>query len=448
MMAVAAIGLTAMTSLAFAAGDEAAPKPAEPVVTEAPKLATEPPPVATQDAGTSKSASPATKAAAGPPIDAAALSAAQSRLGGSLIGKLAAKKGPQANVVVSPASVALVFSLLDLGANDQMRGAIHQTLGFGAAKDKAKRDLEGVRNLATSVMQRASGGGPLALANMIVFDPDSHPIPQAVAVLKATGAAVSEEPLDKMETIAHINDWVKEQTRGLIPTILDEPQPKAGLVAVNALYFKDRWKSPFDPATTRDEKFHLADGGSSDVRMMHSDGRFVFRQSDGFVAVKLPYASDAYELIIVTSRDAPLALDKFQAVESWLGGQGFETRDGEIAIPRFSMSGSEDLLPILDVLGLAAARKDPTAFKGFTAAAQTISRVVQKTELRVNEEGTEAAAATAVTTLRSVASTPTQYVKMVVDKPFLFALRDRQAGLVLLQGYVAKPDALTEAAAK
>src|SRR5579872_3621754 len=111
------------------------------------------------------------------------------------------------------------------------------------------------------------------------------------------------------------------------------------------------------------------------------------------------------------------------------------------AMPRFSSSCSEDLLAALDALGLEAARKAPDALKGLAAASQNISKVVQKTELRINEEGTEAAAATAVVATRSAAVSPDQYVKMIVDKPFVFALRDRQTGLVLLQGYVAEPAA-------
>jgi serpin B len=283
---------------------------------------------------------------------------------------------------------------------------------------------------------------------MIVFDPQSKPYPQALQGLKAAGADVSVEALDKPETLAHINDWVKDRTRGLIPTILDDAPEQAGLVAINALYFKDRWKVPFDPAATRDGKFQVASGKPIEVPMMHSDGHFAFRQNNAFVAVELPYASDDYRLVIVTSKDAPRGVNDFSTVAGWLGGQGFEALDGEIAMPRFSASGGEDLLPVLDALGLGAARKERDALKGFTETSQTISRVVQKTELRVNEEGTEAAAATAVTTMRSVATSPTQYVKMVVDKPFVFALRDRQAGLVLLQGYVASPAAIAEASSK
>jgi serpin B len=110
-------------------------------------------------------------------------------------------------------------------------------------------------------------------------------------------------------------------------------------------------------------------------------------------------------------------------------------------MPRFSASGNEDLLATLDALGLEAARKAPDALKGLAAASQSISKVVQKTELRINEEGTEAAAATAVVATRSAATAPDQYVKMVVDKPFVFALRDKPTGLVLLQGYVGEPAA-------
>jgi len=366
---------------------------------------------------------------------------AQLRLGNSLVEKLSSgKKAERRNVIVSPASLAMVFSQLDLGADDQMRAAIAKTLGFGAAKGAPKADLESVRAVATAVLKQAQEGGPLALADMIVFDPGSKPIPEALQRLKEAGVEVSVEDLSKPETIAQINAWVKEKTRGLIPSVVEQSPQDAGLVAINALYFKDRWKEPFDPALTRDEKFQVAQGQSINVSMMHFEGRLAFHQDSKFVAAALSYASGDYELVVVTSKDAPLGVNEFAVASGWLGGQGFEMSEGEIALPRFSASGSEDLLPVMDALGLAKARKAPGALKGFTATSQTIARVVQKTELRVNEEGTEAAAATAVTTLRS--AMPRNYVKMIVDKPFMFALRDKRAGLVLLQGYVAKPEAM------
>lgn len=386
-----------------------------------------------------------TKPADFKPADAKRLLDPQLRLGNSLVEKLASKKPEQANLMVSPASLAIVFSLLDLGASDPMRLAIARTLGFGDVKETAKRDLETMRSVGASLARRSRAGGPLALADLIVIDPASQPYQGALERLKAAGAAVSVEEVSKPETIARINDWVKEQTRGLIPTVIEDQPDKAGIVAVNALYFKDAWKAPFDPASTRDEQFHMPGGKSMQVRMMHADGHFSFRQDAKFVAVELPYASEDYRLVIVTTKDAPLGVNEFAGAGSWLGGQGFAKLDGEVAMPRFSASSSENLLPILDALGLESARKSPGALKGLAAASQSISQVLQKAELRINEEGTEAAAATAVITTRSATTEPAQYVKMIVDKPFMFALRDRRAGLVLLQGYVGQPVALTEA---
>ena len=442
---VAALML-AMMSAAVAAEEGAVAKP-ESATAKPDGVAPKPDGAAAKSAPSAATAARAAAAAQGASKELA-LVGAQLRLGKNLVEKLSSgRKSEQPNVIVSPASLAMVFAMLDMGADEQMRAAIRKTLGFRVARGATKGDLEGLRAMATLVLKRADEAGPLALANMIVFDPASKPYPKALQDLKAVGAEVSVEDLSKPETISRINDWVKEKTRGLIPAVIEETPQEAGLVAVNALYFKDRWKQPFDPAVTRDEKFQVAPDRSIDVPMMHAEGRFAFRQDNKFVAIALSYASGDYELVVLTSKDAPLGVNEFAGAAGWLGGgQGFETSDGEIALPRFSASGSEDLLPVLDALGLEKARKTAGALKGFTATSQTIARVVQKTELRVNEEGTEAAAATAATTLRS--AMPRQFVKMIVDKPFMFALRDKRNGLVLLQGYVSDPSEAKKAATR
>jgi serine protease inhibitor len=391
---------------------------------------------------------PAEPASVGPAsIDAKRLLPAQLLLGRNLMDQLAHAKQKRPNIVVSPASLACILAFLDIGASVQMRRAIHHTLGFGDnAKDVPDGDLEGVRS-AASTLHRTGENGPLVLANMIVFDPVSQPYQPALVGLRSAGADVSVEDLRKAETIGHINDWVKDRTKGLIPTILDEAPREPGLVALNALYFKDRWKTPFDPAETKVAKFHGLDGKSIDLPMMHlTEGEYAFRQNNAFVAVELAYASEGYRLVVITSKHAPAAVGEFANAMDWLSGEGFMPLQGEVALPRFSVSGQEELLAALDVLGLGHARTSGDALKGFSAVSQTISRVVQRTELRVNEEGTEAAAATAVTTMRGVS--PNGYLKMVVDKPFVFALRDRKSGLVLLEGYVAQPSVLTDGAAK
>ncbi len=236
-----------------------------------------------------------------------------------------------------------------------------------------------------------------------------------------------------------INRFVESRTKGLIPNILGDSPEDAGLVAINALHFKDRWKVSFDPAETKMTTFYMVGGKTVNVSMMHSpEGQYMFRQNENFVAVELSYAADNYKLVVITSKGEPASPRGFASVEDWLGGRGFNFQSGEVAMPKFSSSDTAQLLGSLDALGLKAARRKPAALGRFSPVPQIISRIVQKTELRINEEGTEAVAASAVTTTRSLSADP--YVKMNIDKPFVFALRDERTGLVLMTGYVTDPN--------
>ncbi|MGE0285359.1 MAG: serpin family protein [Bradyrhizobium sp.] len=373
------------------------------------------------------------------PIKPDRLLRAQLTLAKGLVGKLGREASAGSNVVVSPASVTSILALLDLGASNQMRSALYRCLGFPVASRATQGDdFEGLRRVAADLTRKSQDKGPLTLANMLVFDPSTRPSRLALLGLAAAGADVAVEDLDKPEAIQKINDWVKGKTKGLIPEVLGEAPGDLGLVAVNALHFKDRWKTPFDPASTAPAKFSSTRSRSSDVAMMHlGHGRYSFRQDDRFVAIELPYAADDFKLVVLTTKTGVASAATLASAWNWLSGGGFSEQSGELALPRFSLSSSAELLEPLDAMGLADARTRRDALNGFSRTPQQIARIVQKTELRVTEEGTEAAAATAVVTLRSVEA---NYVKMVVDKPFGFALRDQRTGFVLLSGYIASPN--------
>ena len=385
---------------------------------------------------------PARSAADAPFSEAAPLEpnvalAAQSRLASGLIRRLARGERAPENIVISPASLAAVLALIDLGAEEPMRRALHRTLGFAPGRARnAAADLEGLRASVSKLA--AAKDGPLTLANAVVFDPASSPYRLAVMGLRATGAEVRVEDLSKPETLRRINEWVSTHTKGLIPTILDAPPREGGLVALNALYFKDRWQTPFDPKATASAPFRLIGGGTVEVPMMSKDGRMRFRQDERFVGVDLDYATEGFGIAIVTTKGEPARAVDFAPVASWLGGEGFKPSSGELALPRFALDDKHELLAALDALGLWRGRRSLTALSGLSPVPQVITRVVQKTVLRVDEAGTEAAAATAVTTTRALQS---DFVKMTVDKPFVLALRERTSGLILLAGYVGKPAA-------
>jgi serine protease inhibitor len=368
-----------------------------------------------------------------------ALLAAQSRLGTNLIRQLAGDKKAGSNIVVSPASLASILSFVELGASGHMRSAIHRTLGFkSAARSRTDGDLKALRNSVAATIARSVKDGPLILANLLAFDPSTRPRQLALLGLSGAGADVLVDDLAEPKTIERINEWVRQRTRDLIPSIIEEAPESLGLVAVNALYFRDRWETPFDPARTRAEQFQPLTGNKVDTSMMHSPARkFAFRQDDRFIAAELAYASEDFKFVVVTTKSAPARVQEFAAVTGWLEGKDFDVKRGEIALPKLSLSAGEELLSPLDALGLKTARLAPDSLDGFSPESLAITRVVQRLELRLNEEGTEAAAATAVTTTRSIS--PDDYVKMVVDKPFIFALRDQRTGLILFMGYIGAP---------
>jgi serine protease inhibitor len=380
----------------------------------------------------------------GAAMDPARLLTAQAALGYRLINNLSEEKGAKPNLVTSPAGLVATFSLLDLGASPPMRAAVYDALGFGKPPADPSTDFDSLRGTMTSLVKSESG--PLSFANAVFFDPATQPYRAAIAGIVATGANVAIKDLSKPESVKEVNDWVAAETKGLIPTILDEPPGKAGLVALNGLYFKDRWQTPFDKKATATAKFQTGGSRTVDVDMMHSSAdQLLFRQDDHFIAVDLPYATAGFSLVIVTTKAGPAPAKAFVGAAEWLTGTSFASGKGELSLPRFSLEGGADVLGALDTPAFKTARKSPTGFSGLSPVPQVIAMVLQRTVIKVDEEGTEAAAATAVTTERSFA---TDFIKMTVDKPFLFGLRDQKSGLLLLAGYVGDPTGGTAAEAK
>jgi serpin B len=352
--------------------------------------------------------------------------AAQAALSARLVGHLA--KGAAGNTVVSPASLGGALAVIALGGDATLRASLQKLLGFAKSADPAA-DLDAIRQ-ATA---RDTEGQPFSSANAILFDSALTLEPSALDMLAKAGVRASAEDFAKPETLAAINGWVEERTKGKIPKVLDDLPRGGGLVALNALYFKDKWKRPFDPAETRPTPFRLVGGHTVDAPLMRvSDVPVRFHQNDRFVAVDLPYATAGYSLVVVTTKREPAPAAAFAGLGAWLTGEGFADSPGEVALPRFDASAGVDLLPALAALGL----KPPAALPGFAPGPMRLAKVQQRVELKIDEEGTEAAAATAAVGTRSAAG---PFVKMIADKPFMFALREATSGLIIVAGYVANP---------
>ena len=245
-----------------------------------------------------------------------------------------------------------------------------------------------------------------------------------------------------------INQWVSEKTKNRINGLLPRGSLnfRTRLVLVNAIYFKGKWEREFDKKATRDEPF-VAHGGSKNVPTMHALQDVGYVERDGVKVVELPYKGGELSMVIVLP-DTKDGLDAIagrlsrQTLTTWLGA--LAPMPVSLSIPRFKMSPAPILLNAqMSELGMVDAFDETKAdFSGISDRAITaegrffLTFAVHKAFIEVNEEGTEAAAATVVGGPTSVPPPPKVFK---ADHPFLFVLRDRKSGAILFMGRVNDP---------
>jgi len=241
-----------------------------------------------------------------------------------------------------------------------------------------------------------------------------------------------------------INTWVSDQTEDRINDLLPSGviNPDVLLVLTNAIYFKAAWMHKFDEDHTRDEDFYPEGGGVVQVPMMQQQRNFSYVLGDGLQALEMPY--DGGDLSMVVVLPDPGLFDEISTTldGSTLGGliAGLQTQYVHLELPRFTYDSSFQLETTLGVLGMDDAF-DPTHadFTGMSSwPGLYIMSVVHKAFVYVHEAGTEAAAATAVV-MGADASAPPTPVEFIVDRPFLFLIRDRGTGTILFLGRVEDP---------
>ena len=243
-------------------------------------------------------------------------------------------------------------------------------------------------------------------------------------------------------TLTTINQWVSDQTKARIPTIVDQIAPDDVMFLINAIYFKGSWRLSFDPAKTQDLPFHAADGTSRNVPTMRLDPEPLRHGSvEGHEVVELLYGNGAFVMTLVLPAAGRSLTDLTEGLDpgrwaEWTGALA-EHKLG-LTLPKFKLEYQRELKDDLSALGMRIAfdpdRADFSGMLGGPVAGNLyISKVIQKTFVEVNEEGTTAAAATSVGI--SVTSAP---LTIQFDRPFLFALRERHSGTILFLGQVAR----------
>lgn len=369
---------------------------------------------------------------------------ADRRFGLQLYGELTKRQEAGSNLFISPISITMALALAYNGTHGSTRAAMSQALQWNELQPE---EVNRGHEVLLDLLNHNDSGSVLSIANAMWVHEGLALNPQFIRQAK-THYLSEVKALDFTKERAHqtINQWVKKQTHGKIPAMVEPPlNPQALLMLMNAVYFKGNWDRPFRAEATEQRDFHLTGGKTRPVPMMSQSGSFEYMRTGQYQAVRIPYTGKRQSMLVILPDEA-LTLESLQASllshpETW--SSSFPVQPGTPRLPRFQLNVSLQLNQALTALGMAEAFAPGQAdFSGITAAADKLSvdEVLHKSFIEVNEKGTEAAAATSVQMAGSAPAPAAAPFEMTVDRPFFFAIEDRSTGALLFLGSVFSPE--------
>lgn len=347
------------------------------------------------------------------------------------------------NLAFSPASVSTALAMTYAGARGNTEAEMKATLHF---------ELEQARlHAAFADLLRGLTTGPgaasydLAIANRLWGDKASTFLPDFLSLTeKLYGAKLEQLDFRNDADGARkvINAWVEEQTKKRIVELLKPGiiTDRTRLVLTNAIYFKGTWLDPFEKKATREQTFYAPDGAKK-VPMMHKVEDLRAYAGDGLAALELPYQGEDLSMVFLLpdAKDGLAAIEEklsAEAVDGWIARM--HEQKVVVALPRFEVTSDFPLHDVLPGMGMKEAFTMAADFSGMNGAHDLyITAVVHKAFVKVDEEGSEAAAATAVVVgEKGIAMRPLEFT---ADHPFLFLIRDKRTGSILFLGRVSSP---------
>lgn len=346
------------------------------------------------------------------------------------------------NLFLSPASITLALAMTYNGAAGETEQAMAKAMRLeGMSKEELNQAAFDLRQS----LQSADPKVELTIANSLWARQGISFKKQFLETNRQYfGAQVSVLDFADPGAPQTINRWVEANTKGKIPKIVDRIPASTVMFLINAIYFHGKWQKPFDKSLTQEKPFHLANGEQKRVPMMMQTGKFPYLKGEGFQMVSLPYGGGRLSMMIALPDEGTSLNEWLKSLDakSWKEWTSrLVTTDGELQLPRFRMEYDKTLNDALKALGMEVAfEPDRADFTGMREARDLfLERVHHKAVVEVNEEGTEAAAVTSVQVGITSVQQPRPPFKMVVDRPFFFAIRDSRTGMVLFLGTVTEP---------
>jgi len=344
------------------------------------------------------------------------------------------------NVMISPLSVSLALSMTLNGANGETKTAMQKALGF---EGLTQNEINQIYLDLVNALKIADSKVALTIANSIWIR-KSFPVLGSFTDVNKKYFDARVESLDFDQTgLNTINSWVNDKTSGKIPKILDSISPEEIMFLINAIYFNGKWQYQFDPSKTVNSDFTPAGGQTVSAPMMKMKEKFAYSEQVGYKALKMPYGRGKFQMVVMLPDQGttPAAIAGQMDRTKWEALAASLNNPVEIDVwfPKFQYSWDIELNQILSSLGMAIAFSENDAdFSKINPDFHLfITKVKHKTFIKVNEEGTEAAAVTSVGI--GVTSMPANPLEFHVNRPFLYVITEEDTGAILFIGKVENP---------
>jgi serine protease inhibitor len=347
---------------------------------------------------------------------------------------------PSKNLFISPLSVSYALAMTLNGANGNTYNAIRNTLCLqDISNNEINQSYKSLMELLVSIDSKIF----FTIANSIWYQNSMTFEEQFINTNKEYfNAQVTSLDFNDPLSSSIINHWVEEKTNGKIKEIVDSPIPSGAVMfLINAIYFKGIWKFQFDPNYTKDDHFYSEDGSIKNCRMMNQKVSIPYYSNDLFQAIDLPYGDGKFSMTVLLPNPNKSVNDAINRLtpDNWQDLlHSFSEKEVGLLMPKFILEYNLKMNDALMQLGMAAAFSDQADFTSmYKPGGLFISSVKHKTFVKVDEEGTEAAAVTSVQIDRTAYGD--KEIIMQVNRPFIFIIREINSDAILFIGKITEP---------
>ena len=350
--------------------------------------------------------------------------------------KLFEKTAKMQSTVISPVSVSYLMAMLANGANGQTKTDIMKALQL------TDNDLDEMNTLYRMMIQRCGSldkETTLRIANYFAMNKDVELKDAYANNMKAIyNAGIESLDFTSPKTTAHINNWCKKNTNGMIPSIINDVDANATAYIMNAIFFNGTWADKFNKSNTKNENFKGYTRDITMVPMMHKSDKLLYWANDMYAAVRIPYGNGSYTMTVMLPNEGKSIDEMLKSMENadftaWR--QDAEQCIVDLKLPRFTTEADVTLNNIISELGAANIFSSKADFKNIANTNMFVSQMFQKAKIEVSEEGTKAAAVTAaIMTMSALPTEEPKHVTFYANRPFVYMITEANTNAIFFMG--------------